>query len=901
MTLKAGTQLGPYEIVEPLGSGGMGEVYRARDTRLGRDVAVKVLPAELTARTDLRTRLEREAKAISALNHPNICTLHDIGVDGDLTFLVMELIDGEPLSRRLERGRLPLSETMRYATQIAEALSAAHRQGIIHRDLKPGNVMLTRSGAKLLDFGLAKTFVDGAGDSDSSRAPTLAAPLTEEGSFLGTPQYMAPEQIAAQDVDDRADIFAFGAVLYEMLTGVRAFSGGNRQELFHSILHDEPVPPRGINPEISLPLERVVLRCLAKEPDMRWQCMADLADELRWCASESVGDPQARKGVRRGVGLWVAGGVLAALLTGGLGVLTGSRLFPAGVDGSKRVESETTRLSLQLPPEAPFLPVDRSALAISPDGRQIVYTGGTLDKHALYMRSLDQATVRPLDGTEDGVSPFFSGDGNRIGFFTRYTLRYVASAGGPAQEVSDSPPVTRGAQWLADGDVLASPTKAAPLVRFRVSTEGPSELATKIDPAIGLGQSWPNAFDHDRKVLVTVIGPKSASYDEAKIVAINLESGEQKVVLEGGSQARYLPTGHLVFVREGTLYAAPFDVDSMQVTAAPKSVIEHILSDPSSGVAHLATSDEGTLVYARGDAMSGNQSNLEWMDSSGHTAEIPAGPRAVQTPRLSPDGNRIVLSVSSASDDLWTYDLLRKAYRRLTFGGRNMSPIWTPDGKTVTYSSVRGFPSIYNLAADGSGKETTVARDQAAALFPGSWSPDGTTLALSRFSPNGWDVYTLTTGGTPQPFAATRFDESAPSISPDGHWIAYCSDESGTREVYVTSFPEAGEKVQVSTGGGAQPVWMSTGLGLLYRSGDRLMAVKLETAPRLSASAPTELISGLPLSGDSSVPGAPFYDITSDGQQVLIVRKKPPPGVDHLEVVLNWFTELQRRVPIRSH
>jgi serine/threonine protein kinase/Tol biopolymer transport system component len=904
MSLGPGTRLGPYEVVEPLGTGGMGEVYRARDTRLGRDVAIKVLPATLNQRRDLRARLQREAKAVSSLNHPHICTLHDIGIERESTFLVMELLEGQPLSDRLSSGPIPVDEALGYSIQIASALSAAHRAGLIHRDLKPGNVMLTRGGAKLLDFGLAKTVNEEVvgEDEESMEAATLTAPLTIEGSFLGTPQYMAPEQLAGQEADARTDVFALGALMYEMLTGARAFSGKDRQELFRAILHTEPKPPSESGAALPSSLERVVLKCLAKERDARWQCVPDLTDELRWIESTSGRWSEAGATAHRSIRTRLATGVSIALVAGSLGLLAGWQILTGPAPAADNLGAEPIRLTLRLPEDAPFLPVDRSSLAISANGRHVVYTGGRLGDQKLYMRSLGRDAVRPLDGTEGGVSPFFSPDGETIGFFTRYSLRYVATGGGPAQEVTDSPPVTRGAVWLADGDVLASPAKAAPLVLFAVKSKGPSRLVTRMDPAIGLGQSWPDVFDDGKKVLVTVIDPKSVSYDQAKIVAIDLKSGAQRVVLEGGSQAHYLPTGHLVFIRESSLFAAPFDVDATRITAAPTAVVEHVLSDPRSGVGHLAISSEGTLVYAKGDKVSGNESTLEWMDSSGRKIGIPAEPRTILTPRLAPDGRRIALAISAASDDLWLYDFDRGAYRRLTFGGRNMNPIWTPDGSTVTYSAVRGFPTVYNLAADGSGQEELVAKDDVAALFPGSWSPDGQTLALSRFGgPTGWDVYTVTEGATPEPFAATRFNESAPAISPDGGWIAYCSDESGSREVYVTSFPHAGQKIQVSAGGGAQPVWMPRGLELLYRSDSRLMAAKLRAEPRLRAGAPSVVISNLPLSGDSSVPGAPFFDVTPDGRRFLVVQKQPLPGVSRLEVVLNWFSELERRVPSPGH
>lgn len=890
-----GHRLTHFELIARLGRGGMGEVYLATDTRLGREVAIKVLPPELAHLPDFRARLKREAQAVSRLNHPHICTLHDFGTDGDVVFLVMERVDGEPLDMRLRKGPLPRDEALRLAVEIASALGAAHDRGVVHRDLKPGNVMLTADGAKLLDFGLAKALSSDTSFPDPVLETTLATTITAEGFVLGTPQYMAPEQIAGQKADPRTDIFAFGALLYEMLSGVRAFVGEDRQELAGAILRQDPRPLGELIADLPPGLERLVKRCLAKEPGARWQCAADLVHELRWIGS---GDSK-RRGTEARVLIparrrFLAAG-LSVMIAGAVGLFAGWQLGHRNPSPAGDTPSLATRLSIVLPPSAPFLPATRSALTISPDGRQIVYVGGDITDKRLYLRSLDDDEVQALDGTEGGVSPFFSADGQRIGFFTRYSIRYVAAAGGPAQDISFAPPVARGAAWFSDGDVLLAPTKATPLWRLSFESEDTLRQVTVVDSSIGGGHSWPSLLDHDRKALVTVIGPADTTFDQADIVAIDLASGSQRVVVEGGSQGRYLPTGHMVFVRNGSLFAAPFDAGIMRLTAPPVMVIDGILTNPTSGTGYVAISPSGTLVYARGGTVS-QRSDLAWIDRSGKETSISSMPRSILTPRLSPDGNRVLVSIESASDDLWILDLVRGTHRRLTFGGRNTMPIWTPDGTGVTYSSVRrGGPKVYTVSADGSGHEQILARG---GFFPASWSPDGTVLALTYFGESDADVYRVSPGGSPQPLLASRFNETSAAISPDGEWVAYCSDESGQWEVYATSFPEPGQRVQVSTGGGTQPVWARQGLELYYRTGDRLMAVLFDTTPYFKARAPFEVIRQLPPTVDATVPGTPLYDVALDGQRALVVREQPMARFDRLEVVLDWFRELQQRVPI---
>lgn len=892
-----GSRLAHFELTARLGRGGMGEVYLATDTRLGREVAIKVVTPDLAHRPDFRARLEREAKAVSRLNHPNICTLHDIGTEGDTTYLVLERVEGRALDDRLREGPLPRKEALRLAGQIASALAAAHERGLVHRDLKPANVMLTAEGAKLLDFGLAKAVAPDP-TADPSREPTLAMSLTGERAVVGTPQYMAPEQITGGAVDPRSDLFAFGALLYEMLSGVRAFPAASPQEAAAAVLKHEPEPLDNLVPGLTPSLTRLVHRCLAKEPGSRWQCAADLAEELRWIAAEETPAAGGKGAAASRRKLWMAAGA-AAVLAGAAGLFAGGRLAHRNaVPLFPPLAPAPTHLSIVLPETAPFLPVARSALDISPDGRRIVYVGGDIVHKRLYLRPLRGSEVQALDGTEDAEDPFFSPDGSRIGFFTRYDLCTVSANGGLPQKLSFTPPVTRGGAWLPDGDILLVPSKASNLYRLTPDREDSFRQAAAMDSSLGNGLMWPSPFAGGTKVLVTVIGPADTSFDQADIVGIDLDTGRHRMVVEGGTQARYLSTGHLVFVRNGSLFAAGFDPDTMRLTSAPVSVLDGILTDPMSGAACLAIAPGGTLVYAPGKTVS-SRTDLVWLDRSGAETPVPSPPREIYTPRISPDGNRIAVSIEAASDDVWIFDLVRGTRRRLTFGGRNILPIWTPDGSEVTFSAVRGAPEVYTLSADGSGHEQLLS-GEGAGYFPSSWSPDGTILAMTSFTGvRGSDVVLVSPGQSVRSILDSRFNETAPAISPDGAWLAYCSDESGQWEVYATSFPEPGQKLQVSVGGGTQPVWARDGLELFYRAGSRLLSVNLEAGGELTAKSPVEVIHSMPHSLEATVPGTPLFDVAPDGR-FLVVRQAPLPAVTRLEVVLDWFTELRRRAPLAS-
>jgi serine/threonine-protein kinase len=893
-----GRSLSHYEILAKLGAGGMGEVYRAVDSRLDREVAIKVLSADLENRSALRARLEREAKAISSLSHPHICTLYDVGEQGGSFYLVMELLAGETLAERLRRGPLAVEEALRVGSQVAEALAAAHRTGLIHRDLKPANIMLTADGAKLLDFGLAKAVAAELAVQDLTALPTLDSPLTVEGTVVGTFQYMAPEQIEGGETDARTDLFGFGAVLYEMLSGKRAFPATSQPGLLAAILKEDPQPLGKVLAGSSPALERLVSKCLAKTPDERWQSAADLADELRWIASQTdqkAAGEQPATGVRS-----------TSRARWGRAALAAGLIFLAGwwIAGQSRSTVEpaapaVARVSIPLPEDAPFVPVQRSALAISPNGKEIIYVGGSRDSKRLYRRSLDAEKILPIEDTENAESPFFSHAGDRIGFIVQRLMKAVSLTGGAAQRIGIIPPVSRGVLWLRDESIVANPSKAGSLIQLHAGTPWVFTQLTEVDPDLGSGHSWPDLFAGGTKALVTIIGSEDKSYDEASVVAIDLASGEQRVVVEGATHGRYLPTGHLIFLRRGSIFAAPFDTDTMGLSASPVRVLSGVLSDPSSGVGHFAVSPTGTLVYAAGGSLSTQARRPVWVGRSGREQPIDIEPRAIFNPRVSPDGSLIAMSIEAASDDIWVLETERPAFRRLTFGGRNMTPIWTPDGERVTYSSVRGYPEIYTVAVDGSGEEELLARVDEAGLWPGSWSPDGKILAITQVGERGIGIYLVRPGEAPVPFLETEFNESSPAISPDGAWVAYNSDESGRWEVYVTSYPEPGLKLQVSTGGGTQPIWGTEAGELLYRAGSRLVVASIRTAPRLS-SGPAEVVyenRGLVL--HSSVPGhPPFFDVARDGKRILVVTGRPTPRIDRLELILGWFDELRRLVPI---
>jgi len=912
VSLTAGTQLGPYEILAPLGAGGMGEVYRAKDTRLGRTVAIKVLPAHLSRSPELRKRLEREAQAISSLSHPHICTLHDVGQHLGVDFLVMEYLEGETLAQRLRKGRLPLDQALRHATEIADALDKAHRQGVIHRDLKPGNIMLTKSGAKLLDFGLAKLRGTGAEDeaSRASALPTEDRPLTEEGTILGTYPYMSPEQLEGKEADARTDIFAFGSVLYEMFTGKRAFEGKSRASLIAAIMSSEPRPISELQPMTPSAVDHLVKTCLAKDPEERWQNAHDLVAELRWIeeAGSQAGVPTpiaARRRTRARLA-WLACGILIGVVLGSAVWSFNSRNIPAvthvrlGVQpaeqlgGGLRLE-RMIWVGLQRP--------SRTDLAFSPDGRRLVFNGGKDGQWQLHVRPLDEPEASPMTGTESGISPFFSPDGEWIGFWADGNLKKVSISGGLPVTLCETR-IIFGASWGANDNVVFALEEGGLL---EVSADGgtPEELTTLEEGE--RSHRLPHFLPGGEALLFTVQKSVGGSLRDSAIALQILATGERRVLVESGTDARYVPTGHLLYADWGTLTAAPFDLARLQVTGSAVPVIDGVMQAARSGNFTLDTgagqftvSRSGSLAFLDGGLLPDQKNTLVWLDRSGGVESLDAPEAAYLLPRLSPDGQLVAVCVHEFDKEndfrIWLLDISRGTLRPLTHGGAESNATWTPDGRRIAFASFGSRrSSLVWQAADGSGDSEELTSSESM-LFPGSWSPDGRELAYVK-DRDIW-VLPLTEGERqPRPVVQTPFAAAHPAFSPDGRWLAFESNESGRPEVYVQPYPGPGPKTQISVDGGRSPAWSGDGRELFFRDGDKRMAVEVTTEPVLEVGKPVLLFEA---KYGTASPNR-NYDVTRDGQRFLMVdiSKLPPhEPVTHINVVLNWFEELKRRVPV---
>ena len=880
MTLSAGSRLGPYEILSPLGAGGMGEVYKARDTRLERTVAVKVLPSHLSASSESRQRFEREAKTISQLSHPHICALHDVGREGETEYLVMEYLEGETLLERLAKAALPLEQTLRYGQEIADALDKAHRQGIVHRDLKPANVMLTKSGVKLLDFGLAKAMAAPAAKGSLTSLPTQQG-LTQEGTILGTFQYMAPEQLEGKEADARTDVFALGAVLYEMVTGRKAFTGASQASLISSIMTSDPPSLSTVQPMSPPALDRVVKICLAKDPEDRWQSAHDVASEVKWIAEggsqAGVPAPVASRRRLRDRAVWALAGVLA-------GGLVAALVVSAWMRGAASERRPGAHLSVMLPAAEQVVLQPNHLIALSPDGTRLVYVGNSGAGPQLYVRPLDRFTATPIPGTENAANPFFSPDGQWVGFFAGAKLKKVSLGGGPPVVLADSNSAL-GGSWGPDDTILFTTDFTSGIWKISAKGGEPQRL-TAPDPARKeRAQMWPWLLPGGRSALFTIWTGRS--WDEARIAVVDLATGKHRILLEGGTDARYAPTGHLVYERSGSLLAVPFDVKRLEVKGSPVTVLADVLSGETNGESHFDFSEGGSLAYLPGGLRAVNRS-LVWVDRHGAAVPLTETQRPFAGPALSPDGRRLAVTVEGATFDVWVYDLERGTLTRQSFGGDDSEAIWSRDGKRIAWASSRGGrPNVYWRAADGSGPEerlTTSDHPQ----YPASFSPDGKALAFVDIDPStGNDLFILPLEGDRKPaaFLKTPFREHQPGFSPDGKAIAYASDESGREEVYVASFPGPGGRIQISTDGGSEPIWSPAGRELFYRKGDKMLAVPIASTPTLSAGKPSVLFEGKFAEG---------FDVAPDGQRfVLIQRIEAQNTADQIRVLLAWFDELK--------
>jgi Tol biopolymer transport system component len=893
MNLTAGARLGPYEILAPLGAGGMGDVYRAKDTRLDRLVAVKVLSSHLSADPQLLERFEREARAISSLNHPNICALYDVGEAAcpePIRFLVMELVEGESLSDRLARGPLPLDEALQRGIEITDALSNAHRRGIIHRDVKPGNVMLTKAGAKLLDFGLAKSGprVRGTGAETESTFATTPPDLTVRGTILGTVQYMAPEQLEALDVDARTDIFAFGAMLFEMITGRKAFVGRTQPSLISAILRDDPGAPSAVSAAAPPALDRVIGKCLAKNPDDRWQDASDLGDELRWIAGGGAqAGVQVPAATRRPHREWVAWALFAAALAG---------VVTLAMPYLRRAPAPAVVRFTILPPEGVvFAPVGAPVApfpAVSPDGTRLVFVAQRDGEPAsLWVRSLDAIDAHRLNDTSvrtDTLSPglpFWSADSRSIGFFADGKLKRVGVEGGSPQTICDAPQ-SGGASWGADGTIVFA-SKIDEGLRRVAATGGVPVQITTPDAARGeLSHSNPAFLPDGRHFLFWVQAAKSS------IRLGSIDSSETIHLLEADSRAIYA-SGYVFFVRQSALFAQPFDTGRLEMRGERVLVAEDVRTFPLNGRSAFSASTNGVLVYRTGSARSGR--TLAWYDRQGKQNAIVRGSAATYGGMsLGSDDRHLVAQIDEGNEsDLWMIDLEQGTRSRITSDPKSeVSPVLSPDSRLVAFASDRyGIDDIFQKRADGVGDDQVLFKS-GTRKYPTDWSQHWITFTAFD-STRKQDIWVLEPGGQARPYLQTEYSESDGRLSPDERWMVYASDEAGQSAIYVRPFPNVnGGRWRVSgAAAGFAPRWRGDGREIFYvDEGGRMMAVPVILGEQSPDVGPPQALFRTPSLTRAS------YAVSRDGARFLLSVQGEGSRTDvPLSVVLNWPTLLLRK------
>jgi serine/threonine-protein kinase len=901
VALAPGTRLGAYDILSLIGSGGMGEVYRARDSRLNRDVAIKVLPADVATDHDRLARFEREAQVLASLNHPNIANIYGVDDSSGTPALVMELVDGPTLADRIAKGPIPLDEALPIAKQIAEALEAAHEQGIIHRDLKPANIKVRADGTvKVLDFGLAKAFDPAASAArNATMSPTLSIHGTQAGLILGTAAYMAPEQARGQSVDRRADIWAFGVVLYELVTGGRPFAEDDVSITLASVLKTDP-NWQGLPPTTPASLRRLLRRCLQKDPKERLQAIGDARIEVGELLSGAI-DPVTVTPIVPASSLWrraiaLSSVALIAALLGGALVWFTAR--------STVARPRVTRLVIT-PPSAAAISISGISrdVAITPDGSRLVYVGA--NGTTLFMRPLDELDATPLFSGGAPRDPFVSPDGQWVGFFDGgLTLKKVPVTGGPAVLVARLDSFERGATWTADGTIIFS-TQATPAGLQRVSANGGTPaVLTRPDRARGEGNHWwPESLPGGRVILFTVT-PATGGFDAASIAILDLRSGKSTILMRGGGHAQYMSSGHLVYAAAGTLRAVGFDTTRLMVIGAPRLVVPQALATEF-GAVEAALANDGTLAYVVGRPSSGTRT-LVWVNRQGRETPLAAPPRGYFYARMAPDGTRIAVNAFvSQSSDIWLWDLARAMLTRVTFDPAiGTDPVWMPDGRRLVFSSARtGVLNLFSQAADGTGvveRLTESPNAQSATAV----SPDGMTVVFTEIaSTTGQDVMALQLEGTHHviPLVQTPFDERNGIVSPDGRWLAYEANDSGAFEIYIRPFPDVSRgHWQVSTNGGTQPLWARSGRELFYFAPDgALMRVEVADGPAWAAGAPTKLLEGrYVVSTGGNIPRN--YDIAPDGQRFLMLKpaesevNSAPPQI---VIIQHFDEELKRLVP----
>jgi tRNA A-37 threonylcarbamoyl transferase component Bud32 len=913
-SLANGSNLGSFTIRGAIGSGGMGEVYEAEDTRLHRRVALKVIRPEVAADPVRRARLEHEASAVAMLNHPNIVTVHSLDEHEGVLFITMELVDGSTLASALPAQGFPLDRLLALSVQLADALAAAHGAGIIHRDLKPANIMITREGAiKVLDFGLSRLAVD------HGRGTMTTEVLTLDDRLVGTVPYISPEQIEGDDADVRSDMFSLGIVMFEMATGQRPFSGRTAVATLTSIVKDRAPLASEVNPQVPDEVARIIDRCLVKDPARRMQSALDLRGQLedltRMLESGAwLGRPRrgilwrgragSRASRRRTRARTVAAMSIVAPALAGL-VWFELRTKPASPDGDRRV----TRFTVDLP-KGKFFAGFNPELALSPDGTQLAVTPVI---GPVYVRRVDSLETRPLDATVSadfrlGSAPLFSPDGAMLSFITgnaivspvRLFYKAAVSGGAPVK-LAEYDAFYRG-DWSSDGWIYWSALYAGGVVR--ISDHGGNiEPVTTLDVQQGeRSHRFARLLPGGQALMYTAGFDGISSYDDARIDLWDMNTKQKKTLIVGGTSAAYSPSGHIVYARAGKLMAVPFDVSRREVTGTPFEVLNGVLMSGNTGAAEFTLSQHGDLAYVPGRAVDGHRT-LVWVDRSGKTEPLPLPPASYLYPRLSPDGRFLAVEIEGPNHDLYLYDFARSVLTKITTDGLSHDPVWTPDGKQLAFRSWQaGGMTMWMMPVDRS--SSAVRLDPTGTRqSPVAFSPDGRFLAFDqKDSQTRDDAWVLPLDGSrqPQPIARTRFGEGSAKFSPDGRWIAYASMESGKSEVYVQPFPGPGPKVQISNAGGFDPVWQRSGGELYYRGDGKMMAVSITTSPEFRASAPRELWTGTYSDGAGSSCGMPGvsssnYDVSADGRRFLMVRDDDlSVAGTQVVVVLNWAEELRQ-------
>ena len=873
--LEPGNALGPYTIVEFLGAGGMGEVYRARDANLNRDVALKVRPAVFALDADRFARFRREAQILAALNHPNIAAIYGLENSDGVQALVLELVEGPTLADRIAKSRISVNEALSIARQIAEGLEAAHKRGIIHSDLKPANIKLRPDGTvKILDFGLAKALdaVD-VSSAPSNPEPVTSSSISHAGLIFGTAAYMSPEQARGEVVDKRADVWAFGCVLYETLTGRPAFRGQAIEDILEAVLNQEPdwslIPP-----ETPADILKLLRKSLEKNADRRLHDIADARIEI-----EDVGVPTPMPIPRKRH--WPV--VLALAGIAAVAIITSAFWFRIRL-GSPAPEtaSSVKRLQIRLPDAGPpengwSMPLGFAQLliAISPEGTRVAYVLARQGVTQLYLHELDKLQPTPIPGTEGAFGPFFSPDGRWIGFFAENKLKKVAVSGGEPIELCAAPNAW-GGSWGTDGTILFATDEGRRPTKVSENGGVPQPILI-----IGKGAfTRPDILPGGKAAIVSnpLLG----------VGVLSLETGEFRLLVADAGGGRYMP-GHLVFARPGLLLAAPFDLERLALTG-PETVVLEAVRTELEGVApepQAVFSRDGTLVYAQGGAPR-NFTRPVWVDRQGKVQPLDMPARSYRTLSLSPDGRMLALIIADPRNDVWVQDLERGALTQRTFGAEPEVVTWTPDGKRIAFGSRRYGKRAFSVPRDGS--------SQPDPFVFGSFSPDGELVATVQGDPStGLDLFVQPVKGTQtqQPFLRTRFTEAGPKFSPDGRWIAYGSDESGQYEIYVRPYPGPGSKWQISNDGGVHVIWSRDGKELFYRNGQKWMSVAVNLAPEFTAAMPRLLFEGPYL-----LVGSQSYDVSPDGQRFVVLEpvEAQIAPVTHLNIVLNWFADVKRRV-----